>query len=390
MLRARFGVPQHDERNGDYLHDCGDGTVVQLTGRELSVLETTPYGAGPTKVHDEVAHALGSALIPTALGSAAKVTYERSMGFISRKSSRETAGSDAFEPGPEPPGGGIENGTGEPWSAPDVTSPAFDEVFSDVSWTLFGITYHLDVRVLYVNTATVAAACRSAAGGVLACLRRVERAKLRRARSWLATGHTSLPAAVAAATTSAHTATSESDASPMDIDSTASAPAPAATRSQTIFSSAVSANSNGTEVNIGISSCGTRVFIPFVVSSNGCLAPAAAAFVSALNQSAKDGGRNLIAMTGGPLAKEATWASRTFGAWAKQRISLAVSGMHGIVVSDTILRDRLASTKCRGKTSKGRPAHQVRYSAEAEQRRHLKFTQPMLSSLRASASVVVT
>jgi hypothetical protein len=112
--------------------------------------------------------------------------------------------------------------------------------------------------------------------------------------------------------------------------------------------------------------------------------------VSALNQSAKDGGRNLIAMTGGPLAKEATWASRTFGAWAKQRISLAVSGMHGIVVSDTILRDRLASTKCRGKTSKGRPAHQVRYSAEAEQRRHLKFAQPMLSSLRASASVVVT
>jgi hypothetical protein len=86
-------------------------------------------------------------------------------------------------------------------------------------------------------------------------------------------------------------------------------------------------------------------------------------------------------MAGGSLAQEATWASRTFGAWAKQRISLAVSGMHD--------RDRLASTKRRGKTATGRPAHQVRYSAEAQQRRQLKLAKPMLSSLRASASVVV-
>ena len=52
-------------------------------------------------------------------------------------------------------------------------------------------------------------------------------------------------------------------------------------------------------------------------------------------------------------------------------------------------RDRLASTKCRGKTATGRPAHQVRYSSEAQQRRQLKLAKPMLSSLRASASVVV-
>ena len=129
--------------------------------------------------------------------------------------------------------------------------------------------------------------------------------------------------------------------------------------------------------------------MPFVLSSTGLLAPAAAAFVSALNQSAKDNGRNLIAMAGGSLAQEATWASRTFGAWAKQRISLAVSGMHGIVIADVLDRDRLASTKRRGKTATGRPAHQVRYSAEAQQRRQLKLAKPMLSSLRASASVVV-
>ena len=103
--------------------------------------------------------------------------------------------------------------------------------------------------------------------------------------------------------------------------------------------------------------------------------------------------RNLIAMAGGSLAQEATWASRTFGAWAKQRISLAVSGMHGVVIQDVLDsaldRDRLASTKRRGKTATGRPAHQVRYSAEAQQRRQLKLAKPMLSSLRASASVVV-
>ena len=52
-------------------------------------------------------------------------------------------------------------------------------------------------------------------------------------------------------------------------------------------------------------------------------------------------------------------------------------------------RDRLASTKRRGKTATGRPAHQVRYSAEAQQRRQLKLAKPMLGSLRASASVVV-
>ena len=120
-----------------------------------------------------------------------------------------------------------------------------------------------------------------------------------------------------------------------------------------------------------------------MLSSTGLLAPAAAAFVSALNQSAKDNGRNLIAMAGGSLAQEATWASRTFGAWSKQRISLAVSGMH------VLDRDRLVSTKRRGKTATGRPAHQVRYSAEAQQRRQLKLAKPMLSSLRASASVVV-
>jgi hypothetical protein len=89
------------------------------------------------------------------------------------------------------------------------------------------------------------------------------------------------------------------------------------------------------------------------------------------------------------LAQEATWASRTFGAWAKQRISLAVSGMFGVVIQDVLDRDRLVSTKRRGKTATGRPAHQVRYSAEAQQRRQLKLAKPMLSSLRASASVVV-
>ena len=72
---------------------------------------------------------------------------------------------------------------------------------------------------------------------------------------------------------------------------------------------------------------------------------------------------------------------------------LAVSGMHGVVIQDVLDsaldRDRLASTKRRGKTATGRPAHQVRYSAEAQQRRQLKLTKPMLSSLRASASVVV-
>ena len=79
----------------------------------------------------------------------------------------------------------------------------------------------------------------------------------------------------------------------------------------------------------------------------------------------------------------------TVAEWAKQRISLAVSGMHGIVIADVLDRDRLASTKRRGKTATGRPAHQVRYSAEAQQRRQLKLAKPMLSSLRASASVVV-
>ena len=69
--------------------------------------------------------------------------------------------------------------------------------------------------------------------------------------------------------------------------------------------------------------------------------------------------------------------------------SLAVSGMHGVVIQDVLDRDRLVSTKRRGKTATGRPAHQVRYSAEAQQRRQLKLAKPMLSSLRASASVVV-
>ena len=47
------------------------------------------------------------------------------------------------------------------------------------------------------------------------------------------------------------------------------------------------------------------------------------------------------------------------------------------------------STKRRGKTATGRPAHHVRYSAEAQQRRQLKLAKPMLNSLWASASVVV-
>lgn len=388
MLRARFGIPHHDERTGAYLHDRGDNSVVQLSGRELSEIETTPLGGGPTQVHDEVAHTIGAALIPTALGTAARVTYERSMGFIPRRSPETAAGASSTEAGGALPGFGQDATSDSPHSS-EAPSPALEEVFSDVSWTLFGITYHLDVRVLYVNTATVAAACRAAAGGVLACLRRVERSKLRRARAWLATGQTSLQAAAAAAVAPPAAASADPDASPMDIDSSASASVPAVSRSQSIFSSAVSATSNGTEVNIGISSCGTRVFVPFVVSSTGLLAPAAAAFVSALNQSAKDNGRNLIAMAGGSLAQEATWASRTFGAWAKQRISLAVSGMHGVVIQDVLDRDRLVSTKRRGKTATGRPAHQVRYSAEAQQRRQLKLAKPMLSSLRASASVVV-
>ena len=61
----------------------------------------------------------------------------------------------------------------------------------------------------------------------------------------------------------------------------------------------------------------------------------------------------------------------------------------GVVIQDVLDRDRLVSTKRRGKTATGRPAHQVRYSAEAQQRRQLKLAKPMLNSLRASASVVV-
>ena len=63
--------------------------------------------------------------------------------------------------------------------------------------------------------------------------------------------------------------------------------------------------------------------------------------------------------------------------------------IESLVIQDVLDRDRLVNTKRRGKTATGRPAHQVRYSAEAQQRRQLKLAKPMLSSLRASASVVV-
>ena len=75
MLRARFGIPHHDERTGAYLHDRGDNSVVQFSGRELSEIEITPLGGGPTQVHDEVAHTLGAASNPysSGLGSASHV-----------------------------------------------------------------------------------------------------------------------------------------------------------------------------------------------------------------------------------------------------------------------------------------------------------------------------
>ena len=90
-----------------------------------------------------------------------------------------------------------------------------------------------------------------------------------------------------------------------------------------------------------------------------------------------------------PILCEVQFFPNTIFALHDRQRTPLVTNTYGVVVQDALDRDSLVSTKRRGKTATGRPAHQVRYSAEAQQRRQLKLAKPMLSSLRASASVVV-
>ena len=74
-------------------------------------------------------------------------------------------------------------------------------------------------------------------------------------------------------------------------------------------------------------------------------------------------GTDIMALQEGPVATEATWATRTFPSWARQRLSLSCVAMLGRGVQNILDNDKLALLPGRGRGQAGRPARAVRYSA---------------------------
>ena len=256
--------------------------------------------------HDEICHALGSAIIPTALGAGTAVHYEKQL----------------VDDSSDDPGGTTDDDPGE-------------RVFDDVSFAYQGVEYRIDVSVVNVNTATVEAACRSSDHGLSNVLEHKATTKLRRAAAWLGAD---------------------------GMSSSGNGAANPTTRSQSILTSAASAS------NIGISESGARVFVPFIMASSGSLGASASAFLKALCAIKRRAGTGIMALQAGSAAKEATWATRTFSSWARQRLSLSCVAMLGRGVQNILDNDKLAMLPGRGRGQVGRPAHAVRYSAAAAEK----------------------
>ena len=310
MLRSRYFCGDHVDilaTGAPHLHDGPGGKPVLLGPGEVRTLESSPKLGNVINRHDEICHALGSAIIPTALGAGTAVHYEKLL-----------VGTDSDDPG----------GTAE-------DDPG-DRVFDDVSFAYQGVEYRIDVAVVNVNTATVEAACRSSNQGLNNVLDQKASAKLRRATPWLSEDGMS---------TSGNDATNPTS------------------RSQSILTSAASAS------NIGISASGARVFVPFIMASSGSLSASAAAFLKALCAIKRRAGTDIMALQAGAVATEATWAARTFSSWARQRLSLCCVAMLGRGVQNILDNDKLASLPGRGRGQAGRPAQAVRYSVAAAESR---------------------
>ena len=112
---------------------------------------------------------------------------------------------------------------------------------------------------------------------------------------------------------------------------------------------------------------GARVFVPFIMASSGSLSASASAFLKALCAIKRRAGTDIMALQA-ESAATATWATRTFSSWARQRLSLSCVAMLGRGVQNILDNDKLAMLPGRGRGQVGRPAQAVRYSAAAAEK----------------------
>ena len=309
MLRSRYFCGDHVDTlvtGAPHLHDGPGGRPILLGQDEVRSLESSPKLGNTISRHDEICHALGSAIIRTALGAGTAVHYEKQL----------------VDDSSDDPGGTTDDDPGE-------------RVFDDVSFAYQGVEYRIDVSVVNVNTAAVEGACRSSDQGLSNVLEHKATTKLRRAAAWLGAD---------------------------GMSSSGNGAANPTTRSQSILTSAASAS------NIGISESGARVFVPFIMASSGSLGASASAFLKALCAIKRRAGTDIMALQAGSAATEATWATRTFSSWARQRLSLSCVAMLGRGVQNILDNDKLAMLPGRGRGQVGRPAQAVRYSAAAAEK----------------------
>jgi len=321
LLRAMFGV-SHYGRNDGFglkLHLAGSKTnrvTSFLQVGDTDILEHEASFGTAIRKHDEVCATVGNAIIPTALPSAA-VFFERSLSGppAAGGSSLSSGGYGADDPGGTgDPGGGVDDDDDDADRSPPATgAKAYDDiavVHTD------GTVYRLDVTIVNVNCATTTAAAQRSATPVHDRLVAAEQRKLRApgVQRWLASA------------TGDRSANMRSSA-----DNTPNLLA------------------SGASPNIGVSADGSRVFVPFAITSSGLLGASAATFLQGLAKSARHDHTDLIAMQRRPIADEGTWASRNFTAWARQRLSLSVCGLVGICVDDALRRDAIAALPSRGR-----------------------------------------
>ena len=319
LLRAMYGVSHYGRSDGPglKLHLAGSKTnrVTQyLQIGDTDVLEHEASFATAVRKHDELTATVGNAIIPTALPTAA-VFFERSLAAAPSAGgdSLSNGGYDDDDPGGTGDPGGSTDDDDADRSPPTVGAKAYDDiavVHTD------GTVYRLDVTIVNVNCAATTTAAQRSATPVHDRLVAAEQRKLRApgVQRWLAS------------------ATGDRSANMRS----------SADNTPTLLAS-------GASPNIGVSADGSRVFVPFAITSSGLLGASAATFLQGLAKSARHDHTDLIAMQRRPIADEGTWASRNFTAWARQRLSLSTLGLVGICIDDALRRDAIAALPSRGR-----------------------------------------
>ena len=319
LLRNHFVLPEISTSDGELIHRCGaNARPLVLSSRHNSHhLNSCPGNNALVGPHDECVHALVQIIVASGLVKPHQIFLERRCG--------NHADDRAY--------------------------------FSDISFRCSnGKEVVIDVSLFSPSRSDIVDRTRIDDNAVLKAALAREREKNAAAADWLAHGNANVG--------HDHRPTPPPDQRTGDTQ----------TNTQTSSTTGVSPPSCVFAVQSVLSNQGgsRRVFVPFVCSNNGLLlGPTAARFLQDLTTVAKLNGRTWTALNPSHgVAEDLSFTNRSFGAWARQRVSLAVAAAKACALLDLRANDVLRSTAARTTAAASLHLGRVGYSSASRARIH--------------------